>query len=152
MNTGISATPALLVIMTRMRAEDEHGTENAAFDLKALGALALAHVGDEVFIPFIDTPDLRIGVSARLATGGVVRYTLEALISVLHRGGSLEFASSERALWLARAMEERGYTLTHNDDGWIVCELQVERDQVEPECNYIQDLLGGCPGDGHNGN
>lgn len=99
-------------------------------DLEALATAARRADGGEAFLELSKDGGHRIGVVASVFPSNCVYYTLECSFHLFPTDGGVESALLGRASEIVRALEEDGYDLIHQDDGWISCEKIVPPEEV----------------------
>jgi hypothetical protein len=66
---------------------------------------------------------------------------MEFLFCVLKYHSEVERKSLEMALNVSDIMMKRGYSLFHQDDGWIICEKRLEKNEIQNEIEFMRDLV-----------
>lgn len=81
----------------------------------------------------------RIGVGARLAPSGQPSFFLEALIYLCPESG-VDLPLMEKNLMFSRELQARGYSLSCQDDGSILCETTVPPHNLATEYETIKRI------------
>jgi hypothetical protein len=92
-------------------------------DLEALRKEAQSSPRGESYALLESKENKRIGVGARIKQGTAL-YFVEVVIT-LCRGEKANLLELENKIALFKTLEKRGYTLTCEDDGSILCEIQL---------------------------
>ena len=71
---------------------------------------------------------------------GCYTYTIEFLVRALAGRTELRVRDMERAARLSKVLKGLGYSIRHEDDGWISCERVLGRDEVTDECRVLMGI------------
>jgi hypothetical protein len=85
----------------------------------------------------------RVGVVSERPQAGRPALLIEFLFRLFEPGRKLEPGDMEKAMAIARALMERGYSVCFQDDGWISCERPVDGERVRYETEYLARLVKG---------
>jgi hypothetical protein len=132
------------------RSKNLPNAEQGRIDLPSLEEEARRSRPRESYRNFKRGEDHRIGVIVDLSQGGIPRFVIELTICVLGNRTHLDMTLLRRAGTISKVLVERGYALSHQDDGWILCERTLERDDVEDELLFLDRLIE-SEGSGHSG-
>lgn len=122
----------------------EEGRSSAA-DLLALEREASASPDREAYREISTADDHRLGILAGAYPSGCVLHSVELSLRLLGPDDGVDPARLERMAGLSRSLRERGYALRHLDNGWITCEREMRREDVEAECAYLLERLRAAP-------
>jgi hypothetical protein len=110
-------------------------------DLAPLVKEAAGSEYHEAFMKLESANDHRIGLTVLITVDGEVEYTMEILLCVLRSNADVDVSLLERAEVLGERLGKRGYTLFHQDDGWMLCEKNIHAEEVDDECRFVKELL-----------
>ncbi len=114
-----------------------------------LEAQARASECGEVYHELTRGEDYRVGVVATAYPSSCVVLSLEVSLRLCRPDGEVHPAFLERAAKLSRVLQRRGYSVNHLDDGWIVCEKPLFKEEIAAEREYV--LASVLPIRGHVG-
>jgi uncharacterized protein YjaG (DUF416 family) len=85
--------------------------------------------------------NFRLGLSMTISEEDELISIMEFLFCVLKYHSEVERKSLEKALNVSDIMMKRGYSLFHQDDGWIICEKRLEKNEIQNEIEFMRDLV-----------
>lgn len=85
--------------------------------------------------------DSRLGVIVSVSPDGCYTYTIELLVRALAGRTELRVRDMERATRLSKTLKGLGYSIRHEDDGWLSCERTLRRDEVSNECQALLSIV-----------
>jgi hypothetical protein len=86
--------------------------------------------------------EFRVGVFITITEEGTPEYSLELLLCVLRNNSDVEISLLEGARAVGITLLERGYSVSHRDDGWMVAIKTVGPEVVDGEYERLMALLG----------
>jgi hypothetical protein len=116
-------------------------TEIRLLDLDALDAQARMEQSGEAYAQVSSGTDYRLGVVVTVSTDGELIHSIELLVCIFTGNSELRLPLMERGLLLTRELKERGYQLTHEDDGWVSCGKALLRGEVAAECGQLMHII-----------
>jgi len=81
----------------------------------------------------------RIGVGVRLKANKV-SFFIDALVNLCPDSPEVELSILERKLEILRGLKLRGYSLSCQDSGSVLCELDVPEKEIAPERESIKAI------------
>jgi len=82
----------------------------------------------------------RIGVGVRLAPEKA-SFFIDALVNLCPDSPEVDLSLLERKLKLLRELKLKGYSLSCQDRGSVLCELDVSEKEIVPERESIKDIV-----------
>lgn len=113
----------------------------AGIDLRTIEADAERSNEKEAYGRVSSGDDSRLGVIVSVSPDGCYTYTIELLVRALAGRTELRVRDMERATRLSKALKGLGYSIRHEDDGWISCERALRRDEVSDECRVLMSIV-----------
>ena len=126
------------------------GLDQAIIDMD-LGALEVeAGTSDEkeTYYQVSGGNDHRLGVVISVSPEGAYAYSIELLVRVFKGETELKVPNMERATQLSRRLKGFGYSVRHEDDGWLSCERTVQRDEIMNECRALTSMIAAFKAEG----
>jgi|GEM_PF-2252193 len=71
------------------------------------------------------------------------QYSIELVLRVFEPSAAVDLPSLERTVHSVRSLQELGYSVCHEDDGWLHCEKRVELHDLRAECERVLNALNG---------
>lgn len=81
--------------------------------------------------------DHREGIVATAFPSSCVLFSLEVSLRLCRTEGEVRPVLLEQAAILSRRLERRGYSMNHLDDGWIVCEKPLLKEEIASEVDFL---------------
>lgn len=115
------------------------------WDAAEMESAARTSEGRECYREVSSGEDHRVGIVAAAFPSSCVLFSLEVSLRLCRTEGEVRPGSLEQTASLSRWLERRGYSLNHLDDGWIVCEKALLKEEIasELECLLRTIRLGG---------
>ncbi len=85
--------------------------------------------------------DHRLGVVASAFPSGCVLFSMEISLRLCRTAGEVQPVRLERTANLSRLLQRRGYSVSHLDDGWIVCEKDLLKEELPREQEYLRRAI-----------
>jgi hypothetical protein len=85
--------------------------------------------------------NFRLGLSMTISEEDELISMMEFIFCVLKYHSEVEKKSLEEALNVSDIMIKRGYSLFHQDDGWIICEKRLGPNEIMDEIDFMKDLI-----------
>lgn len=106
------------------------------WDAAEMESAARTSEGRECYREISSGEDHRVGIVAAALPSSCVLFSLEVSLRLCRTEGGLRPGSLEQTASLSLWLERRGYSLNHLDDGWIVCEKALLKEEIgsELEC------------------
>src|SRR5512136_226151 len=114
------------------------------WDAADMESAARTSEGRECYREISFGEDHRVGIVAAAFPSSCVLFSLEVCLRLCHTEGEVRPGSLEETASLSRWLERRGYSLNHLDDGWIVCEKALRKEEIASELEYLLGTI--CPG------
>lgn len=112
-----------------------------SIDLGTLEADAERSDEKEAYCRVLSRDDTLLGVVVSLSPDGCYTYMIELLVRVLGGRTELQVRDMERATRLSRKLKGLGYSIRHEDDGWLSCERTLRRDEISNECQVLMSIV-----------
>ena len=116
-------------------------TDIRLLDLDALDARVRKEQSGDAYAQVSGGSDYRLGVVVTVSTDGELIHSIELLVCIFTGNTELRLPLMERGIQLTRELKERGYLLTHEDDGWVSCGKKLSRDEVAAECGQLMHII-----------
>lgn len=110
-------------------------------DLGAIEADAERSNEKEAYCCVLSGDDSRLGVVVSVSSDRCYTYTMELLVRALAGRTELRVRDMERATRLSKTLKGLGYSIRHEDDGWLSCERVLRRDEVSNECQVLMSIV-----------
>ncbi len=110
-----------------------HGGWNAA----EMESAARTSEGRECFREITSGEYHRVGLVAAALPSSCVLFSVEVSLRLCRTEGEVRPGSLEETASFSRWLERRGYVLNHLDDGWIVCEKALLKEEIASELECL---------------
>jgi hypothetical protein len=110
-------------------------------DLDSLAALARSSEDHEAYRAVAMSERFRIGLVANACPNTPVVFRIEVLLQILAKDTRPEVADLGRVNEVLETIAKRGYSLDHHDSCWILCEREVDVDDIEEECRAVVEII-----------
>jgi hypothetical protein len=124
-----------------MDKKDGGPDEVAQMDLDALEAVAIGSDEKEAYHSVSSGGGSRLGVVVSVSPDGCCTYMIELLVNALADRGELQVSDMERAAGLSKRLKGLGYSMCHEEDGWLSFERVLQRGEVEEQCRVLTGVL-----------
>lgn len=116
-------------------------------DCGELEAAARSSDDGEAYIQLFRSESCRIGATANIQLNGEVSFSVEVLINAMKVDSPELLSELSGLLETIRALKERGFSLCHQDDGWILASKESRADSINDELDGVTGMLfkGGTP-------
>ena len=115
--------------------------EVVRIDLDALEAIALRSDEKEAYCSVSSGDDSRLGVVVSVSPDGCYTYMIEFLVNALAGRGELQVHDMERAARLSKWLTSLGYSIRHEEDGWLSFERVLQRGEVPEQCRVLMGVV-----------
>lgn len=132
--------------MVETMTKDGEAGSRAAWSVSEMDAAARESEGRECYREIESGKDCRVGIVASALPSGCVLFSIEVCLRLCRREGEVRPQSLEQAALLSRRLQERGYTMSHLDDGWIVCEKPLFKEVIATEVDYLAEAIHAARG------
>ncbi len=112
--------------------------QNIKIDIKSLESEAQTAISKEAYQQLDNTNDYRIGVSVILSVDGEFSHLIELVYCVLKSKAKVDISLLNRAMEISKVLQNKGYSVYHQDDGWIICEKVIEPEMIEDEYEFFK--------------
>ncbi len=82
----------------------------------------------------------RVGIAAT-SVDGVPQFSIELVLEVFTPSSIIDVSKLERAVMIVKALAESGYMISHEDDGWLRCEMVSVATGIVREYERLRVLL-----------
>ncbi len=113
------------------------------WDVAEMESAARTSEGRESYREISSGEDHRVGIVAAAFPSSCVLFSLEVSLRLFRAEGEVRPGFLEQTASLSRWLERRGYSLNHLDDGWIVCEKALLKEEIASELKRL--LRAVCP-------
>ena len=126
-----------------MEEKQKPKSERAAtnYNLKILEEEARRADNHEAYRIISQGDNFRLGISITISEEDKMVSTIEFIFSILKYHSEVEKKSLEKALKFSDTMINRGYSLFHQDDGWIICEKRLDKHEIRDEIEFMKNLV-----------
>lgn len=83
----------------------------------------------------------RLGAVISVSPDGGYAYSIELLVRVFAGDTELRIPDMERVTQLSMRLKDLGYSIRHEDDGWLSCERTLQRDEVTDDCRVLMNMI-----------
>jgi hypothetical protein len=90
------------------------------------------------------TQSYRIGVGARIDSPATPSFFIEVIIKLSTENGRVDLLRLKKSLFSLEALQNRGYTLTYQDDNSISCEKKVAVHEIFQEHAAAKSIISVC--------
>src|SRR5512136_3350162 len=132
--------------MAETMTKDGDAGSSAGWSVPEMAAAALESEGRECYREIESGKDHRVGIVASALPSGCVLFSIEVSLRLCRTEGEVRPGSLEQAALLSRRLQERGYTMSHLDDGWIVCEKPLFKEAIVSEVEFLADAIQAARG------
>lgn len=95
----------------------------------------------EAFKVLVKMQNCRVGAGARYDSADNLSFFVEVLLNLCASNNPMNLDLVEKNLVLLRRIEERGYVLSCEEDGSILCELTVSSKNLISECEVMNSIV-----------
>lgn len=106
-------------------------------DLDSLVSLARSSEDHEAYRMVVASEHFRVGLVVNAAADAPISYRIEVLLQILANDTQPRLADLERMSDVLEDLSKRGYSLSHHDSCWVLCEREATVDDVEKECMTV---------------
>lgn len=114
---------------------------NGDIQLEEMVQSAVRSANGEAYRAVFRREDYRAGIIVAMRTDGVPTFSVELLLRIFRPFSTIDPPSLARVTEIVRQLSERGYSIAHEDDGWLCCKRLIERADVKCECELLQAKL-----------
>ncbi len=107
---------------------------NNKIDTYSLQEQAKKSEDKEAFAPLARMRNCRVGVGARIECSSKPIFFIEIIANLCSGQDILNLNSLENNVRILRRLGEKGYLLTCEEDGSVLCELTVPSENLAGEC------------------
>jgi len=115
--------------------------ETHPIDMRLLESEAETSEHGESYKVLERSRNYRVGVGARLGPSDRLSYFLEVVIILCPRSPEVDTAHLEKELMLLKELQERGYSLSCEDDGSISCEASIASRNLDGEYEVVRSTV-----------
>jgi len=83
----------------------------------------------------------RLGAVISASPDGGYTYSIELLVRVFTGEAELQILNMEQTTQLSRRLKGLGYSIRHENDGWLSCEKTLRRDEITNDCRVLTNML-----------
>lgn len=83
----------------------------------------------------------RLGAVVSVSPDGGYTYSVELLVRVFTGETELQVPNMERITQLSKRLKGLGYSIRHENDGWLSCEKTLQRDDITNDCRVLRDII-----------
>lgn len=109
--------------------------------LSSLASLARSSEDHEAYRAIAASEHFRIGLVASTVHDAPISFRIEVLVQVLAKDTRRLVADLERANQVLESLARRGYSLDHQGNCWVSCELDVMVGDIENECLAVMEIM-----------
>ena len=110
-------------------------------DLPSLEAEARASESKEAYYEILKGNDYRFGVIVQISHLDNLVYSIELVVSIFSIPSKSQVRNLERISQFSKTLQDKGYAVSHLDDGWLLYEKAILRDILLGECEAVMGLL-----------
>jgi hypothetical protein len=110
-------------------------------DTKALMEEAKVSRDKEAYKLLEKTLSYRIGVGARTDSPNPPSFFIEVIVKLSTENGEVNLPRLEKTLHVLRVLQERGYSLTYQDNNSISCEKTTSIHEISQECETTKSII-----------
>ncbi len=98
-------------------------------------------VGGEICKTLTRSPLVRIGLVVAIEPEELPSFSLELVLRVLPSFSQVGPGPLAKAQEVVSSLMEYGYSITHEDDGCLVCRKQIEYERMRQEHDHLLRIL-----------
>ena len=83
----------------------------------------------------------RLGAGISASPDGGYTYSIELLVRVFTGEAELQILNMEQTTQLSQRLKGLGYSIRHENDGWLSCERTLRRDEITNDCRVLTNML-----------
>lgn len=117
----------------------KEGTDLSRWD--SLASLARSSEDHEAYRAIASSEHFRIGLVASTVPDAPISFRIEVLVRVLSKDSEQLAADLVRANQVFESLARRGYSLEHQGNCWVSCEVDVLVTDIEKECRAVMDIM-----------
>ena len=119
------------------------GLNHAIIDIGLRDLEVEADTSDEkeAYYQVSSSDGYRLGAIISVSPDGGYAYSIELLVRVFTGETELQVPNMERATQLSKRLKSLGYSIRHEDDGWLSCERTLKRDEITNDCRALMDII-----------
>jgi len=110
-------------------------------DLDSLASLALSSEDHEAYRAVASHEHFRVGLVVNAAPDASISFRIEVSLQILAKDSQPKVADLERMNKVLDGLAKRGYSLDHHDSCWVLCEREVDPNDVERECRAVVGII-----------
>jgi hypothetical protein len=110
-------------------------------DCRYLEAEARRSEDGEAYVLLFRSESCRIGATATVQRNGDVYFSVEILINAMKMDSPELLSELSNLLETIRALKQRDFSLSHQDDGWILVSKEFRPDSINDELDQIARML-----------
>ncbi len=110
-------------------------------NIKSLEIEATKADNNEAYQMLAQGNNFRLGLLLSLSDKDEQNFIIEFMFCVLKFHSEVEKKTLERALNVSDILIKSGYTLFHQNDGWIICEKKLEPYEIRDEIEFMMNLV-----------
>ncbi len=95
----------------------------------------------EAFQQVMKAEHYRAGIVVNVPKNGTPATSIELLLQVFSQNSTVDPLLIEKVARVVRALNSMGYSVTHEDDGWLLCKKMIEDGGASQEIISLRDLL-----------
>ena len=117
------------------------GSGQCGIDLPAMEAETERAESQESYHQISSGTCFRLGIVISVPNGDGMAYSIELLVRVSSDGNELRIPLLEKAVYLSRKLRSRDYSITCEDEGWILFQKPLFRKNVPGECSDLMQMI-----------